>query len=235
MVAEEEVIDDSEETGVDEKSALLGKEKEKFKRKKFKNLEEPKKIVCTPRRDPMALLLFMMLRANHLSRKHWQSTRLYEQNEDKKRLPIYILGNKIDISKSSAIEQIEKMTEHARNSPDTDAATGSLSRNEIYFQDRIMTSADFVNCIVQNLNKNGLFMADTGNDRRDKRNRKKQGYNANDDEGGSTGCFVAVQQQLWRNKMTVHERRSIFKICFKYIYLRLLILMCGTFLGSFDH
>ena len=59
--------------------------------------------------------------------------------------------------------------------------------------------------IVQNLNKNGLFMADTGNDRRDKRNKKKQGYNANDDEGGSTGCFVAVQQQLWRNKMTVHK------------------------------
>lgn len=100
-----------------------------------------------------------------------------------------MLGNKIDNSKSSAIEQIEKVTEYSRNSNDTDAATGSLSRNEIYFEDRIMTSADFVNCIVQNLNKSGLFMADTGNDRRDKRNKKKQGYNANDDEGGSTGCF----------------------------------------------
>ena len=192
MVAEEEVIDESEEIGADEKSALLGKEKEKLQKEKNIQKEKyrraQKNRLYAPSRSHGFIIVYDV-ESKPSFKKALAIHKAIRQNEDKKRLPIYILGNKIDISKSSAIEQIEKMTEHARNSPDTDAATGSLSRNEIYFQDRIMTSADFVNCIVQNLNKSGLFMADTGNDRRDKRNRKKQGYNANDDEGGSTGCF----------------------------------------------
>lgn len=189
MVAEEEVIDDSEETGVDEKSALLGKEKEKIQKEKIqKSRRAQKNRLYAPARSHGFIIVYDVESKPSLQ-KALAIHKAIRTNEDKKKLPIYLLGNKIDNSKSSAIEQIEKVTEYSRNSNDTDAATGSLSRNEIYFEDRIMTSADFVNCIVQNLNKNGLFMADTGNDRRDKRNKKKQGYNANDDEGGSTGCF----------------------------------------------
>ena len=179
MVAEEEVINDSGEIGIDEKSALLGKEKLR---------RAQKNRLYAPARSHGFIIIYDV-ESKPSFKKAMAIHKAIRKSEDKKRLPIYLLGNKIDVSKSSAVEQIEKMAEYSRKSKDTDAATSSLSRNEIYFQDRIMTSADFVNCIVQNLNKNGLFMADAANDRRDKRNKKKQGNNANDDEGGSTSCF----------------------------------------------
>ena len=79
MVAEEEVIDDSEETGVDEKSALLGKEKEKLQKEKIQKYRRAQKNrLYAPSRSHGFIIVYDVESKPSL-RKHWQSTRLYEK------------------------------------------------------------------------------------------------------------------------------------------------------------
>ena len=175
MVPAEEYIDEYGSVAIDEKSTLLPRRQQR-NRLYGPTLSHGFIIVYDVGSKPSfakALALHKTIRSKH----------------DKHKTPIYFLGNKLDASKPSAMEQIEKITVYSRGNINTEAATGSLSRNEIYFEDKIMTSADFVNSVVQTLNKNGLFMTESDNDRKEKRNKKKQGDGTIDDENRSVGCF----------------------------------------------
>eukprot|EP00943_MAST-04B_sp_MAST-4B-sp1_P002138 g2138.t1 len=194
MIAEEEYINEYGNVEIDEKSALLGKEK--VRRAQRNRLYGPTLTHgCIIVYDVGSKPSFTKALALH---------KMIRTKPDKHKIPIYFLGNKLDASKPSAMEVIDKVAVYCKGSNNTEAATGSLSRNEIHFQDKIMTSADFVNSIIQNLNKNNLFMTESDNDRKDKRNKKKQGDGANDD-GSSIGCFGCCSSSTNKNERYDNE------------------------------
>jgi GTPase SAR1 family protein len=111
----------------------------------------------------------------------------------KKNLPIVLLGNKIDNMKSGSGDVLDQAKAFCRKYKKTKLASSSLNRNEIFFQDKVMTTSQLIHATVQILNEGGHFLQNDESDRRDKRSGKSKR------RGGDQGNAVdeEMEQTSW--------------------------------------
>jgi len=174
MVADDENNGDTD----DEKTLLLAKSKSR---------DTKRNLLYAPSQTHGHLIIFDAGSQASLKKAmelHKSLTRVTE----KEALPVIFVGNKLDRMKTNSAEILELAKAYCRKQKHhVGCASSSFSRNEVYFEDKIMTTTQFIHAFVQKMNEGGHFLRGDESEGKNRRGKGKRGGAALDDENAEDG------------------------------------------------